>query len=197
MRKNILVAIVCLVLLMGLTGCGNKDSKEKTTVKRTEQEQAIFDYITEHTLTLSTLSANKFFVFSKDGKYARYYSSKVVMEKYPILLLETGTYDIKDDTLTFHMKRQFLDNYNATNKKYEFTKIDATKDEEQKGIKIKTEKLRGVDTTFLDGEGLFRLHEVKDNVPDKLVKYIKELLNDDIEKFDENKAKALEYKEDK
>ena len=59
-KKMILLFLIILlaVLLVVLTGCDNKESKEKTSVKRTEQEQAIFDYITEHTLTLSTLSCN-------------------------------------------------------------------------------------------------------------------------------------------
>jgi len=188
MKKKAIILTLFLILIISLTGCSKK---EETT--QAEKEKSIINFLTNYTLTTSTQQDNFFYIFTKDGKYVRHHGAKPKKDKTSYLVMDTGTYEIKDNTLIINIQKQFINNYNSNTKTYKLSKLGVTQTEKYPNIEIKTIE---DNQTVLEAQRLPRLSIIKENVPNELIQYIKGLINDNIDNYDIEKAKSYEYKKE-
>lgn len=192
MKKILLIILISIIFV---TGCSKEPTdlgNETKIVERTEKEQEMYDFLTTNVLTTSTLSDNRFLVFTEDGKFLRYYSSEILFPTWNNILIEAGTYEYKDSVLYLNYKVVYSQDYDKEQDKIVLTTKENIKTDQHNRFNIVEREGNNGTITYAGGYGVFRLYITEKNVPDKLSTYMKECLNNDLKDFDLEKAKSLE-----
>ena len=193
--KKILLSLICASLL--LTGCSKGEEntvEEKTaeidTTNMTEEEKGMYEFLTDNILTTQTSAENRFFVFTKDGKYLRYYGSKVIFDSGNVFFT-TGTYEYKDKVLTVHLEKYFGLEPDG-NGNYVVKEQPNQRDEVHNDFYLITRNYSDGPRTFA-GVTTFKLEKaLEEKVKVELYDYMKKCLENDFKDFSLEKAKSLE-----
>jgi predicted small lipoprotein YifL len=192
--KKVILILVSFLMIISLCGCGKEEPKQieenNTGVfDLTEEEKEMYSFLTDNILTTLKSAENRFFVFTKDGKFLTYYGSEILFKSGNIYFT-SGTYDYKDKVLTLHFKR-YLGFEPDENGGYILKEKENIRDEKHEDFYlIKRQSYEG--EKVYAGVTTFRLEPVGDNVPVELYNYMKQCLNNDFKDFDLEKAKSLE-----
>jgi hypothetical protein len=192
--KKILLSLICISLL--LTGCSKGEEntvEEKTaeidTTNMTEEEKGMYEFLTDNILTTQTSAENRFFVFTKDGKYLRYYGSEVIFDSGNVYFT-SGTYEYKDKVLTVHLEKYFGLEPDG-NGNYVVKEQPNVRDEVHNDFYIVRRQSSNGERVYA-GITTFRLEKANEKVPQELYDYMKKCLENDFKDFSLEKAKSLE-----
>lgn len=193
--KKLLLSLICVGFL--LTGCAKSEDNKTDTVKEaelntenmTEEEIEMYSYLTDNILTTSTLSENRFFVFTKDGKYLRYYGSEIIFDSGNIYF-SSGTYEYKDKVLTVHLEKYFGLEPDG-NGNYVVEEKPNRRDEVHDNFYIVRRQSSNGERVYA-GITTFRLEKANEKVPQELYDYMKKCLENDFKDFSLEKTKSLE-----
>ena len=187
------VLLVLLVSLLFLTGCENGEINEtKLDEEETKQVNQMVDFLTKNVLDSSpSYKNNRFYIFTKDGKFAHYYGSRIVLTEADNVLLTVGKYYYSRGRITLKYEYDYIQKYNENNGSYNLVKQENTQEYTYGDFKIVTREREKDDYVYVAGKGL-RLEKKDDNVPEELVKQMREYLDKDFEGFDFNRVKSLE-----
>ena len=190
--KKLFLAIFISCLF--LTGCKTDEVINETnqTQSLTKEEKAVLEFLTSNVLDTSpTYKNNRFYIFTEDGKYLHYYGSRIVLNEFDNILIDTGTYEYKGGTLYLNHLYNYTQKYYDESNTYKLELLEDNRTESFEDFKIVVRERSEGDFVYLSGKGL-RIEKKNDNVPKELVELLKTYLENDFKDLDFNKLKSLE-----
>jgi len=190
MKKVLLVLLIILLL----TGCGKKDSnKDNQENEQTKQQKEVIKFLSSNILDDNpNYKNNRFYIFTEDGKFARYWGSRIVLSQFDNVFINVGTYEYSNGSLILNHKYLYNQKYNESSDSFSIERKENVQTYTYGEFKIVTRDKATGKEQYVSGKGIRLEKKDKENIPEELVKQVREYLENDFKDFDFNKLKDLE-----
>lgn len=124
MKKRIKVFLLIISLIL-LVGC-SFNSEPGTVKGLTEENKYIYDFLLSGPLDNNKVDNKRFYLFSEDGRFIYTYTTEIMYNDSPNVLMNRGTWELDGLDLILHRDENITQVPNRNGFKLEYTKNKVT-----------------------------------------------------------------------